>query len=88
MVKSKTADEILNFTKITNIDFLNIDVEGMDFKMLTQLVPNKIKPKLILIETHNVDGSKSKDCDKINDYLKNCKFNAYKRVGPSTLYSN
>ena len=86
MVKSKTADEILNFTKITNIDFLNIDVEGMDFKMLTQLVPNKIKPKLISIETHNVDGSKSKDCDKINDYLNDCSFHILKRAGPSTLF--
>ena len=86
MVKSKSADEILNFTKITNVDFLNIDVEGMDFKMLTQLVPNKIKPKLISIETHNVDGSKSKDCDKINDYLNNCSFRILKRAGPSTLF--
>ena len=88
IIKSKSIDEILNLSKYKEIDFLNIDVEGLDLQVLVQLVPNKLKPSLISIETHNVDGSKSKDCDKINDYLKNCKFNAYKRVGPSTLYSN
>ena len=88
IIKSKSIDEILNLSKYKEIDFLNIDVEGLDLQVLVQLVPNKLKPSLISIETHNVDGSKSKDCDKINDYLKNCKFYAYKRVGPSTLYSN
>ena len=87
IIKSKSIDEILKLSKFKEIDFLNIDVEGFDFKVLTQIVPNKLKPSLISIETHNVDGSKSEDCDKINDYLKNCKFIAYKRVGPSTLYS-
>ncbi len=86
MVKSKTVDEILNLAKVTNVDFLNIDVEGMDFRMLIQLIPNKIKPKLISIETHNVDGSKSQDCDKINDFLNNSSYRILKRVGPSTLF--
>ena len=88
IIKSKSIDEILELSKYKKIDFLNIDVEGLDLQVLVQLIPNKLKPSLISIETHNVDGSKSKDCDKINEYLKNCKFNAYKRVGPSTLYSN
>ena len=87
-VKSKSIDEILIITKLKNIDFLNIDVEGMDLKILKQLMPNKIKPKLISIETHNIDGSKSKDCDKINEFLINCNFQVYKRIGPSTLFNN
>ena len=87
-IKSKSIDEILKLSKFKNIDFLNIDVEGKDLSILTQLVPHKLKPALISIETHNVDGTKSKDCDKINDYMKECKFNPYKRVGPSTLFSN
>ncbi len=87
-IKSKTIDEILKLSKFKNIDFLNIDVEGKDFSILTQLVPHKLKPALISIETHNVDGTKSRDCDKINDYMKVCKFNTFKRVGPSTLFSN
>ena len=86
-VKSKSIDEILIITKSKNIDFLNIDVEGMDFKILYQLIPNKMKPELISIETHKVDGSKSQDCDKINDHLKDNNFKTFKRVGPTTLFS-
>ena len=86
IVKSKTVDEILNLANINNADFLNIDVEGMDYKILTQLVPNKLKPELISIETHNVDGSKTRDCDKINGFLNNSNFRILKRVGPSTLF--
>ena len=86
-IKSKSIDEILNPSKIKNINFLNIDVEGMDFKILHQLIPNKMKPELISIETHKVDGSKSQDCDKINDHLKDNNFKTFKRVGPTTLFS-
>ena len=87
-IKSQSFDEILKKTKIKDIDFLNIDVEGMDLRILKQLVPNKIKPDLISIETHNVDGSKSTNCDKINELLIDCNFQIYKRIGPSTLFNS
>ena len=86
-IKSKSIDEILQLTNIKNVDFLNIDVEGMDLNILVQLVPNKFNPELISIETHDVDGSKSNDCDKIIEYLNKSGFKQYKRVGPSTLFS-
>ncbi len=86
-IKSKSIDEILELAEIKNIDFLNIDVEGMDFKILSQLIPNKLQPQLISIETHNVDGTKSKECDKIHYLLKSNNYKTYKRVGPSTLYA-
>ena len=47
IIKSKSIDEILKLSKFKEIDFLNIDVEGFDFKVLTQIVPNKLKPSLI-----------------------------------------
>ena len=71
----------------TKIDFLNIDVEGMDLKILSQLIPNKLHPQLISVETHNVDGSKSNECDKIHELLKNSNYKLYKRIGPTTLYT-
>ena len=85
-VKSKSIEDILKLTEIKRVDFLNIDVEGMDLKILQQLIPSKFKPELISIETHNVDGSKTNDCDKIYEFLKNHKFEIYKKVGPSTLF--
>jgi hypothetical protein len=88
IVKSKTADEILKISeRYTKIDFLNIDVEGMDLKILKQIFPHKLKPKLISIETHNPDNIKLRDCDQIYNYLTNNNYVVFKRAGPSTLFS-
>ena len=88
IVQSKTIDEILKIAEpYTKIDFLNIDIEGMDLKILKQLVPSKLKPKLISIETHNPDNIKLRDCDQINDFLKDNNYKMLKRVGPTTLFN-
>ena len=87
-VKSKTIDEILEISNLyTNIDFLNIDIEGMDFKTLKQLVPKKLSPILISIETHDPANTKLRDCDQIINFLKENNYKIYKRVGPSTLFN-
>ena len=87
-VKSKTIDEILQISNLyTNIDFLNIDIEGMDFKTLIQLVRKKLSPILISIETHDPANTKLRDCDQIISFLKENNYIIYKRVGPSTLFN-
>jgi len=89
LVESKSIDEIINLSDIkTDIDFINIDVEGSDYKILTQIDIQKLKPKLISIETHNVDGSESENFQNINDYLINNNFSIFKRVGPTTLFDH
>ena len=86
-VESKSIDEIINLSGIKkNIDFINIDVEGSDYQILIQVNIQKLKPKLISIETHNVDGSESKNYVNIRDYLIKNNFNILKRVGPTTLF--
>ena len=88
-VESKSIDEIISLSDIkTDIDFINIDVEGNDYKILTQIDIQKLKPKLISIETHNVDGSESENFQNINDYLINNNFSIFKRVGPTTLFDH
>ena len=87
-VTSKSIDEIINLSGIKKeIDFINIDAEGSDYKILTQIKISKLKPKLISIETHNTDGSKSDNFDQIHTYMSKNDFNIYKRVGPTTLYN-
>ena len=87
IVKSKTVDEILEISKpFSKIDFLNIDIEGMDFTVLKQLVPKKINPKLISIETHSTENTKLRDCDLIYDFLKNSNYVVLDRAGQSTLF--
>ena len=69
-----------------NIDFINIDVEGSDYQVLKHIKIDRLEPKLISIETHNVDGSESENTRYINDFLKEEDFDILKRVGPSTLF--
>lgn len=54
-----TFTELLNRYNISNIDFLKIDTEGMDYEIVAQCVHGNIFPKIILLEhillnTHSV----------------------------------
>ena len=53
-VQAFTLDEILNRDKYRNakIDFLDIDVEGADLKVLEGLSFDKFKPELVCVEIH------------------------------------
>ena len=53
-IQAFTLDEILNRDKYkdTKIDFLDIDVEGADLKVLEGLSFDKYKPELICVEIH------------------------------------
>ena len=54
VIQAFTLDEILNKSKYKNskIDFLDIDVEGADLKVLEGLSFEKFKPELICVEIH------------------------------------
>ena len=87
-VESKSMQEILNISKIDkSIDFINLDVEGMDYKILKNIDLNKLKPKLISVETHNVNGTSSNNFESILKLMNESSFSIYKRVGPTTLFS-
>ena len=68
------------------IDFINIDVEGLDLEILKQIDLKKFGVKLIAIETHHVDGTKSKSCEEIFSYLEKLNFLIHKRIGPTSLF--
>jgi hypothetical protein len=87
-VESKSLKEVLDISKINKpIDFINLDVEGMDYNILRNIDLNQLKPSLIAIETHNVDGKKSKDFESIVKLMVDNNFSIHKRVGPTTLFS-
>jgi len=67
-VETTTIDEILSKTKYANstIDFLNIDIEGLDFEALLGLNFEKYDPKLICIEIHDFRLEDS----KVYEFLK------------------
>ena len=55
-IRSKRLNDIIKETRFfkREIDFLNIDVEGVDFKVIKTLNFKIYKPKYICIEIHNL----------------------------------
>ena len=60
-IQAFTLDEILNRDKYKNskIDFLDIDVEGADLKVLEGLSFDRFKPELVCVEIHAKEKKKS-----------------------------
>ena len=60
-IKSFRLDSILKMVNLKNlkIDLLDIDVEGADLKVLEGFSVEKFKPKLICVEIHEKEISKS-----------------------------
>jgi FkbM family methyltransferase len=85
-VISEKFHNIVEKNHIEEIDFINIDVEGMDYQVLRQIDLNKIKVSLLAIETHYVSGKETKDCLSIVKLLKTNGFILFKRCGPTTLF--
>ena len=52
-IKTTTLDNIIKDLRIKKIDFLNIDVEYTDFKVLQGLNLNSVRPTLIAIEDND-----------------------------------
>jgi len=80
-IKTSTLEEILDNYLPTNqeIDFLSIDVEGLDFMVLQSNNFEKYKPKVILIE---ILGSSLSDLDdnEITKYLKQYNYSIYAKA--------
>ena len=71
-IQAFTLDEILNRDRYKNskIDFLDIDVEGADLKVLKGLSFDKFKPELICVEIHE----KEVELSEIYKFLVNKKY--------------
>ena len=76
---------LLDKLNINHIDFLNIDVEGSDYKVVSNLNLNKIRPKMICIEENRYDIK-----DIINDTIQNLMYSNnyffFSRIGVSSIY--
>jgi FkbM family methyltransferase len=69
-VSVRTLNQLLEEKNVNEIDFLNIDVEGFDLKVLRGLDLLKYKPEIILIE-----GRNDKEKNEIINFLKGEKYN-------------
>lgn len=71
-VPSLTLMELINIHDLIDIDYLQIDVEGMDGEIIKMIDFNKIKPKLIRFEWKHIE---SIEMDEIKEMLKKENYN-------------
>lgn len=71
-VKLININEILNKYFLNGLDFLSLDVEGLDFNILKSLDYKNIRPKVICVETLNFDTDRKKQHKEENiiEFLK------------------
>ena len=73
--------------KNKQIDFLNIDAEGVDFQVLKSLDFNIYKPKLICIEMWRTNPKKSIKHNNIYKFLKNKNYKLIATEGANCLFA-
>lgn len=86
-IETSTLEEILenNLPKNQAIDFLSIDVEGLDFMVLKSNNFEKYRPKVILIE---ILGSSLNDIEKneITKYLQQFDYSIYAKAVNTVIF--
>ena len=84
-VNAFKLQSLLDKLNINHIDFLNIDVEGSDYKVISSLNLNKIRPKMICIEENKYDIK-----DILNDTIQNLMnsndYFLFSKIGVSSIY--
>jgi len=83
-VPAATLDSILNkhLPEECNIDFISIDVEGLEKKVLDGLDLSRFTPHLLLVETGN-----DADQDELTEYLKPHGYMFARRLGPNSFFA-
>ena len=78
---------LFNIYKITEIDFLNIDIEGFDEEVLLDLDFNKTKINIIAVEDYLFDLSPNNQ-SKITTFMLENNFVFKARVGPTSIFES
>lgn len=88
IIPTKKLSTILNetFQRPIEIDFISIDVEGMDLEVLQSNDWEKYKPKVVLIEELRSDLSKIISESAIRDFLQSKGYSLYCRTCNTSFY--
>ena len=84
-INSYKLNTLLEKFNINKIDFLNIDAEGHDFKIISNFNFSKYRPKLISIEHNSYDLNESINSE-INDLLIKNQYFFSSKYGVTCLY--
>jgi len=83
---SQSINEVLVKNNIQDIDILFIDIEGMDFEVLSSLDLTIYQPQYIAIEDHEYLHDKVRDFSQISNYLLNNGYFLEGMMSPSFIY--
>jgi len=88
-LKCITVLTLLKEYDITNIEFLKIDAEGLDFDLLINWPFETIAPKYIKFEACHLDGhvNKNTKLNILNDFLVKRNYSYLKQEGLDVIYS-
>ena len=78
-VRVRTLDDVLDEAKLPSLDFLSIDVEGLQLEVLKGITLSRQCPRLLLVEDHLVDL-------KTHRYLVQQGYQLVKRTGLNNWY--
>lgn len=87
-IKTVNLDTLIEKYQIKKIDYLNIDAEGLDYKVISGFSLKKIRPILITIEDFNNQNYDIKNLMKneINDFFYNKNYFLYSRTYCTSFY--
>lgn len=88
-IETTTLEDVLdrNLPKNQDIDFLSVDVEGLDFMVLKSNNFEKYKPKIVLIEILGNSFSEIEN-NKIADYLRQCGYSIFAKTVNTVFFIN
>ena len=53
-----TFPQLMVLSKIKTFDLISIDIEGLDYQVLTQMNLNKLKCQMLIVETNSIEDQK------------------------------
>ena len=68
-VDSITLDTLIARTNLTHIDVLQVDVEGLDYKIFSGVIEMGFRPALAIVEYHNLPSDERNGIKKIAEDL-------------------
>ena len=87
-IKTKSINKILNEYKFHNIDFMNLDIEGHELKVLETIDFSKIKIKYLCVEMIEHNEASIENNRKIKDLLNRNSFILIKDFDYNYIFKN
>ena len=75
------SDIIEQYAKNKSIDFLSIDCEGHDLTILQTADWSKLRPKIVLVEDHNITYM-----GPIYEFMKSIRYSYICKIGPTIFF--